>query len=443
MMRSLRVLVMIAAALLLAGCSQIDPDQARLCRIAAVALVGTGEAVTVRRQTLLAGGAGEAEVRVDFETGAPVRRGFASCRFAARGLGQSRLDLIAVRTESGSLSPVSLFILKRFWLESTEAEGADPQPIDHSAAAPTIPAPLAYGLQHLLNALPAMAAYGMLAAAYSLVYGLIGRINLAFGEFAAIGGAGGIWGAAQFATHPIALVLATVAAALWAASLHGYAVGRLVFLPLRRATGQQALVATVGLALVLNEYLRIAQGAAPAYIAPLRTAPLAVARSGPFIVTVTPLSLVLAGGFGAAAAGVLVLLRKSQFGRNWRAMSDDAQAAAMLGVDPIRMFGQTFVLASALAGAAGATVVLVYGSFGSSLGTTLGLKALLAAVLGGIGSVPGAFLGGLLLGLVEAGWSAYFPIEYRDLIVFIMLAVALVIRPGGFLGYAELGPRRV
>ncbi len=444
MIRALAALSVAALCLLLSACTQRDPEEARLCRVTLVALVARGETPTILRQSDVADLDGTSVLRIDYVAGTPVRRGFVQCRFVPRGEAQTRPDLEAIRTEAGPLSDVSLFLLKRYWLETAEADRADPQPIDGANSVPTLPHAPAYTLQILLNALPSIATYGMLAAAYSLVYGLIGRVNLAFGQLAAVGGTAALGGAALLArTDPAPLILATALAAVWAASLHGVAIARAVFLPLRRSTGQQGLVATVGLALVLDEYLRLAQGSAPVWISPLRTAPIAVARAGDFIVTVTPIAITLTLSFFAVGASVLLLLGRTQFGRNWRAIADDPRAAALMGVNGTGVFVRTFVLAAALAGLSGATVVLVYGSFGTTLGTTLGLKALLAAVLGGIGSVPGAFLGGLTLGLIEAVWSAYYSIDNRDLTTFVILAAALIARPGGLFGYADLAPRRV
>ena len=446
MARGIGRLVVLAALglVLLAACTIEASDEAHLCRIAAVALVPRGEEPSDLSQGIHRARDGATDVRVDYRVGNPAHRASLLCRFAPRDAEDGRPKLIRVQTEHGLLTDPSLYFLKRFWLDTPEGDRADPEPVTGSQRAITVPFSVAYGFQVVLNALPSAAAYGMLAAAYSLVYGLIGRVNLAFGQMAAVGGAGAIAGAALLGrADPLALVLAAMAGAVWAATLHGLAMGRWVFLPLRRSTAQQGLVATVGLALVLDEYLRIAQGSAPPYIAPLRTVPLPLARSGDFIVTVTPLAITLSLGFLLVACGILLLMSRTQFGRNWRAMADDPGAAALMGVDPVRMLVQTFGLASGLAGAAGAAVVLVYGSFGPSLGTSLGLKALLAAVLGGIGSVRGAFLGGMVLGLIEAGWSAFYSIDTRDLATFAILAVALIARPGGILGFADLAPRRV
>ena len=442
----IRGLVLLFLALPLCGCvTSPDADQFRLCRIALVALAERDAVLTIVRQSAAAAESEVAVVQIVARATTPDERGhplFAECRFGRAATGLDALQ--GIRTGAGTLSPVSLQLLTRFWLASPESDGADPQPIALLSGAPTLPLPLAHGLQNGLGALPGMAIYGLLATAYSLVYGLAGRINLAFGAMAAVGGAASLAGLG-FLVHPQLgpMIVAAVLAALWAGTLHGAALARWVFLPLGRVSGQHGLVATVGLALVLDEYVRLTQGSTPLWIAPLRAAPLGVAQADRYIVTVTPLALAVTTVFASSAALILIMMARSQFGRSWRAMADDPKAAALMGVDPVRMFGTTFALASALAGASGAMTVLIYGSFGASFGTVLGLKALLAAILGGIGSVPGAFLGGVAIALMEAAWSAFFPIEYRDLALFTVLAAALVVRPGGFLGYRDLGPRRV
>jgi branched-chain amino acid transport system permease protein len=176
---------------------------------------------------------------------------------------------------------------------------------------------------------------------------------------------------------------------------------------------------------------------------PVFNDPIALAGAGPFVVTVTTMQICIASAALAAAAGVLLLLARSAFGRQWRAFADDPQAAALFGVSPDRLLTGTFVLAGLLAGLAGWIVAVYYGNVGFAMGTMLGLKALVAAVLGGIGFVPGAFLGGLIVGLIEAGWSAYFDIGLRDLVVYAILIVVFVLRPGGLLGFASPSPRQV
>jgi branched-subunit amino acid ABC-type transport system permease component len=206
---------------------------------------------------------------------------------------------------------------------------------------------------------------------------------------------------------------------------------------LLRSAGQHVLIGSIALAIVLQEYLRLTQGAKLIWVPPVFNTPYALARSGDFVVTFTPMAMAAAGVCGLAALALLVLLRSTRFGRAWRACADDAGAAALFGVDHRLLLLKTFALASALAGLAGYVVTVYYGAFGYAGGIVLGLKSLLAAVAGGIGRVGGAFLGGVLIGAIEQVWSALFPIEFRDLAVFILLVVLLVLRPSGLFGWRE------
>jgi branched-chain amino acid transport system permease protein len=430
--------------MLLAGCaSDIDAGQARSCRSIIPALNPAAASIAVLRTIPLGSGSG---VRVDYRVlvpAGPSRERFVECRFAGGGyVAADRGTLIGVTTDAGPMGALRLQLLKRFWLAKV-GPAADPQPVEGVLSAPELPWAMAVGLQHVLLALPAIAIYGLLAAAYSLIYGLVGRINLAFGELAAVGGYAAFLGfAAVGAAGSIAwpLLLALVWA-LAAALSYGLVAARLVIAPLMPQSRQRVLVGTIALAMVLQEYLRLTQGSKLLWLQPMLNAPQAVARAGGFVVTMTPMAL-WAGGMSLLAAGLLVwLMQMSRFGRAWRACADDAGAAELMGVDPRAVLLRTFALASATAGLAGYVLTIYYGSVGFVGGIVLGLKALLAAVVGGIGSVPGAFLGGLLLGSAEQAWSALFPLDYRDVAIFSGLVVLLVLRPNGLFGFAEPLPR--
>jgi branched-chain amino acid transport system permease protein len=429
------LLALIAACTALAGCAAgIDAGQARLCRAVIPALNGEAFAIEIVRTAPLR--AGEA-VRVDYRVHAPAgpRSRFLECRFAGQSEGAG---LAAVRTEEGPLSDLRLYVLKRFWL-GAEGALADPEPVSHAADAPAVPRGLAIGLQHVIFALPPIAIYALLAAAYSLLYGLIGRINLAFGELAAVAGYAALLGFALWSPLPgqVTALFVAVVLALMAATLHGVVVGRLLFAPLLRSAGQHVLIGSIALAIVLQEYLRLTQGAKLIWVPPVFNTPYAVVRSGDFVVTFTPIALAAALLCVVAALALMALLRSSRFGRAWRACADDAEAAALLGIDHRLLLLKTFALASGLAGLAGYVVTVYYGAFGYAGGIVLGLKSLLAAVAGGIGRVGGAFLGGVLIGAIEQAWSALFPIEFRDLAVFSLLIVLLVLRPSGLFGWRE------
>jgi branched-chain amino acid transport system permease protein len=386
-------------------------------------------------------------VRIDYRAslpGSPPSDRYLECRFAHGSLASpERGALIGVRTQDGPMGELRLQLLRRFWLASAGA-AADPEPVPGASLSPEVPRGLAIGLQHVVFALPPVSIYALLATAYALVYGLVGRINLAFGELAAASGYAAFLGFAIAGSAMgvgVALAVALLLA-LGAALAYGVASGRFVFAPLMGQTGQRVLIGTIGLALVLQEALRLAQGSRLKWVQPILNAPRAVVRAGDFVVTVTPMALVAAGLCLSAVTALLALMRWSRFGRAWRACADDGRAAELFGIDRGRVLLETFALASILAGLAGYVMTVYYGTLGYAGGIVLGLKALLAAVAGGIGSVSGAFLGGLLLGSAEALWSALFPIELRDLAIFVLLVVLLVVRPRGLLGVAEPLPRR-
>lgn len=438
----------LAALLLLASCAPLDTEQVRLCRLVLPAL---HPPQTAFRETGVAATDSGSGVRIDYEASEPDNRTFigrhwATCRFGGTALTRARLVLVGVDTDRSALSDVRLLYLNRFWLDAFAATA------DTETATPTVPnvpRALAYAAQQLVNAIALCAIYALLATAYALIYGLIGRLNLAFGEIAVVGAYGAIGGVtaavALGLTDPIgALALAFVIAAALAA-LWSFVVGAVVVAPLhaRFRAGQPILVATIAVAIAIQEFLRLSQGAQDRWLPPLFNAPLALMRAGSFVVTVTPMQIAVALIALAAAGAVLLLLAKSRFGREWRAFADDPDIVALFGVSRQKLIATTFVLAGLMAGLSGWIVAVYYGNVGFSMGTMLGLKALVAAVVGGIGSVPGAFLGGILVGLIEAAWSAYFDLDFRDIVVFSLMIVMFVLRPGGLLGYAGPSPRQV
>jgi len=432
----IRRLACLAILLALAACARlVETDQARLCRMALPALAPPGAAIVILDQRAFPDGRG---LRVDYRLslpGAPAATRFAECRFRAPGRPQRSEDLVALTTDDGPVADVSLYFLIRFWLATPEGRAADPAPLGDVAGIASLPPAVAYAAQQILNGLPLAAIYALLAVSYSLIYGLVGRINLAFGAIAAAGGYAAAIGACLTAAQPPATVLAvTLTFAAAAAAFWGVAASRWAFLPLHRAPGQQTLIASIGLALFMTELLRLAQGNRALWANPMLNAPFALARSGDFFVTAAPDALIAAGFAFLAGLALLLAMRFSRFGRRWRAYADDPLGAQLLGVDPRAVFGQTFALASAFAGLAGCVMTLHYGSVGYAAATTLGLKALIAAILGGVGSIPGAFVGGLVVGAYEAIWSSYFPSDYRDVATFALLAVVLALRPGGLFG---------
>jgi branched-chain amino acid transport system permease protein len=372
----------------------------------------------------------------------------AACRFREPGRPRESRDLTSLTLDGRSLSETRLVVLIRYWLATPEGRAADPAPLGDLSGLPVVPHPIAYGLQMALDGLPLASIYGLLAAAYSLIYALIGRINFAFGEIAAAGGyAAAIAALAMLGWPPAPLLTAAFVLAAVVASAWGFAAARVVFIPLRQARGQQVLVATVGLALFLREFLRLAQGDRSSWMSPQLNQPFALARADDFVAVVTPMAFVVSAVTLAAGLGLVAIFRYSRLGRELRAYADDPLAAEMMGISPAAITARAFALSGALAGLAGATMTAAFGAVGYGLSATLTLKALAAAIVGGIGSLPGAFLGGLIVGAAETGWSALFPIDYRDIAVYALLTIFIALRPSGLLGQSEavthnLFPRR-
>jgi branched-chain amino acid transport system permease protein len=432
--------------LLAAGCARVtDSEQVRLCRM--ILPVLHAEGAEIREIRVAAAPLGRSGARIDYAVreGDAARRVHAlTCGFGGTTFEADRFNLVAAQTDAGPIGEVRLTFLKRFLAEA----GRDVEPTAVPQAM-QVPAAAAYALQQLVNAMALAAVYALLATAYSLIYGLVGRINLAFGEVAVLGAYGAIGGVAAAASLGIGDPIAGLALALaLAAALSGgwsMVVGNVVIAPLhaRHRLGQPILIATAAVGLSISEFVRVSQGSRERWAPPIFNQPIALLRADDFIVTVTPMQVVVAALALAAALSVLWLLARTRFGRSWRAFADDPITAALFGVDGRRLLAGTFLIAGLLAGLAGWIVAAYYGNVSHSMGAMLGLKALVAAVIGGIGSVPGAFLGGVCVALIEAGWSAYFDIQARDIVVFALLIAVFVLRPGGLLGFAGPKPRDV
>ncbi len=430
-------------AVLLGACGGPDALQIDLCTRLIPALdpgtvaierqVATGDAVTVHYRVRAPHGGRSAH--------------WISCRFAGQGLQRGRLRLVGVSTDrEGELSPVVLFMLREYWLGRYEAQAEAGRAQSPPSEAP-VARQLFYFLQLCAHGATLGCIFGLLAIGYTLVYGIIGRINLAFGEIAMVGAYATFLGVAILAALdvsalPLALLLVLLAAAAVGA-VHGLATERLVFRPLRHARSQAPLIATIGLAILLQEYLRLTQGSGERWIQPVFSTAQTLAEGGGFAIALSTAQILILVLVPCLYGALWLLMRRSRFGRAARACADDVDIAALCGVDVDRTIALTFVLGSAYAAIAGFVILLRYGGVGFYDGFALGFKALTAAIVGGIGSIAGAMLGGLLLGLLEALWAGYLAGGYKDVAVFGLLAVVLIWRPAGLLGHDEpLPPRR-
>jgi branched-chain amino acid transport system permease protein len=437
----------IGLGLALAGCGlSVDAEQARICRLALPALNPEGRVSVLRVTPWL-----EAQtLRIDYgveREGRPRLERTVLCRFAASGLSANKAELMGLSTETGPLSGATLYLLKRFYIESAEGVANDPGAGEPSSGLLEVPPSVAYGLQQFLSGLPRTAIYGLLALAYALVFGLVGRINLAFGELAAVGAAGATIGVTiaivSGGSAPVTGLGLGFLSAAFTGATYGAVSGHFAISRVRGETGQPSLIATVGLSLALMEFLRLAQGPATVWFAPIWSHSVGLMRSGAFVASVTPRSLATSAVGLSVGLAILAYMRRSAFGRRWRAYADDAAAASLYGVDAGRLLTTSLALSGGLAGLAGALIVTQYGGLGFAGGFGFGLKALIAAVLGGIGSVPGAFVGGLALGLFETVWSMLMPIDARDIALYALLVAVLVFCPNGCLATRALTPRQV
>lgn len=429
--------LLLALGLSMAGCGGVlDSNLVRMCRLALPAINPDATAIV-----LVAAVPAHApySVRLDYRVAdaGGTRMRVAGCGFAQDGGGDPVLT--AFGTEEGAFSPIRLHILKRYWLDRDAiAVPADPGPGETGRPALLVSRPVAYLLQALANGLPSTAVMMLVAVAYSLLYGIVGKVNLAFGELAAIGAFGTVAGSFIASRFGIASVpaglLVSAAIGIGLAMLHGRVIERLVFSRLAFGPGQTIMIATVAIAIVLQNYLTIAEAANPRWVPPSLAVSFPFAGSDGFVATITLTQILVAAMASTLALGLVAAMKWSSFGRSWRAVADDPGMASLMGISPGRTLAVTFMLATAMAGAAGFVATVQYGGAGFAAGTMIGLKGLVAAVLGGIGSIPGALYGGLAIGAFEAVWSAYLPIEQRDLAVLLVLVGVFALRPDGIMG---------
>jgi branched-chain amino acid transport system permease protein len=298
-----------------------------------------------------------------------------------------------------------------------------------------------YLLQQLVNGIALGAIYGLIAIGYTMVYGIIGMINFAHGEIYMIGAfisliAFMALGIAGVSFVPLALLLVLLIAMLFTAA-YGWAVERIAYRPLRASFRLAPLISAIGMSIFLQNYVQLLQGARVKTLQPVVQGGIAL-TTGAFGVQVSYLQLFIVVLTVVLMAGFTYVIAATPLGRAQRAVAQDAVMAALLGVNVDRTISLTFLIGAALAAVAGMMVLLYYGVIDFFIGFSAGIKAFTAAVLGGIGSLPGAMLGGLLIGLIEALWSGYASVEYKDVMVFLVLVLVLVLRPSGLFGRPEV-----
>jgi branched-chain amino acid transport system permease protein len=302
---------------------------------------------------------------------------------------------------------------------------------------------MSFFFQELVNGLTTGALYSLVALGFSMVYGVLKLLNFAHGDLYMVGAYIGFFviqwfGGAQHLSIavPLLLVIMFVLAAGLVGGL-GVAIERFAYRPLRDAPRIAPLITAIGVSFFLESSALLLFGA---QYRVYNTADFISLSSGIQIGSVTIDSvqiLVLVLGV-VLMAGLQLLVNRTRLGRQMRAVAADREAAEMLGINVNFVITATFFLGSALAGVAGIMGGLLFNQVTSTIGFIAGLKAFTAAVVGGIGSIPGAMLGGLVIGLAESFVTGYISSTYSNLIVFGLLIVVMLIRPSGLLGRAQL-----
>ncbi|MDR0247906.1 MAG: high-affinity branched-chain amino acid ABC transporter permease LivH [Burkholderiales bacterium] len=297
-------------------------------------------------------------------------------------------------------------------------------------------------LQQLINGLSLGAIYALIAIGYTMVYGIIGMINFAHGEIYMIGAYIGlitmtaIGAAAGY--PPWLLVVAALVVAAVVTSTYGWAVERCAYRSLRSSPRLVPLISAIGMSIFFQNYVVVLQSSRDLSVPELITGRLFSIDMAGFEVSMSNSRALILVATVVLMVAVTLYIRHTRMGRACRACSQDIRMAGLLGIDVNKVISFTFILGAFLASVGGVLIGLSINKINPFIGFLAGIKAFTAAVLGGIGSVPGAMLGGALLGLVETFASAFLPTEYKDMVAFGLLIVILLIRPSGLLGRPEV-----
>jgi branched-chain amino acid transport system permease protein len=237
-----------------------------------------------------------------------------------------------------------------------------------------------------------------------------------------------------FYSVPVAIaLLIMMIVAMLVTSLYNWVIERVAYRPLRGSFRLAPLITAIGMSITLSNFVQVTQGPRNKPIPPLISQTYQLGG-----ITISLKQIVIFLITAALLVLFWYLVNKTPLGRAQRACEQDRRMAALLGVDVDRTISITFVMGAALAAVAGTMFMMYYGVVVFSDGFVPGVKAFTAAVLGGIGSLPGAVVGGLLIGVIESMWSAYFSIDYKDVAAFSILAIVLIFLPSGILGRPEV-----
>ncbi len=289
--------------------------------------------------------------------------------------------------------------------------------------------------QQLLNGLTLGSTYALIALGYTMVYGILEIINFAHGEIYMFGAFVGMF-LVQVAKLPFLLAFVL---AMGASALLGVTIERIAYRPLRRSPRITALISAIGMSILLqNIAIRFLGPQTRPFPKPFAVTvfKLAEINSYPNALTVQINSLqifIMLMSF-SLMLGLHFLVQKTRVGRAMRATAQDRETASLMGINVNDVISVTFALGSALGAAAGVLIGVYFNAVYPTMGVLVGIKGFVAAVLGGIGNIPGAMVGGLLLGLMEVFGAAYISSDLKDAIAFTVLIIILLLKPAGLLG---------
>ena len=283
-------------------------------------------------------------------------------------------------------------------------------------------------ISYLVNGISLGSVYALIALGYTMVYGIAKMLNFAHGDVIMIGAYVAFTAVSGMGMPPVVGVLLSVVAC----TVLGVLIERIAYKPLRKASKLAVLITAIGVSYFLQNVALLIYGANTKSFTSVVTIPALklmddkLVISGETIVTVVACLIIM--------AGLMTFMKYSKSGRAMLAVSEDSGAAQLMGVNVNATIALTFAIGSALAAIAGVLMCSSYPALTPYTGSMPGIKAFVAAVFGGIGSVPGAFIGGILLGVIEILSKAYISSQLADAIVFAVLIVVLLVKPTGLLG---------
>ena len=293
-------------------------------------------------------------------------------------------------------------------------------------------------LQQLINGLISGSFYALVALGYSMVYGIIKLLNFAHGDIYMVGAfvCFSVFGVLSAVIGgPVSLILAILAAMIFCAFL-GFLVQRIAYKPLFDAPRLSLLITAVGVSLVLNNTVMVQTNSRFLFFTSGldNTAGIKFGAN----ITITYIQIVMVLVTAVLMMALTLFIGKTMWGKAMRAISLDKDTCRLMGINVNKIIGLTFVIGSSLAAVAGGMACVYYSNVNYYMGYIIGMKAFTAAVIGGIGSLPGAMLGGLALGLLEAVGTQRFGSEWKDVFAFGILIIMLIFRPNGLLGKTEI-----